>query len=640
MTEIKNASPDHPAIALYPLDIGFAGPAATRRLLRFFALYMILLSLGFALTQAPVSGAWQIFGLGLMIPGGGFLAHADIITSAGILHIFTAMAGMALFVFAGFFWFATGNAILPPVVWLALALAAALAHDGAPRQNIPWLLTSLIACGFCVVFVFWAIWRWHGIRRRRALNAQISAVNARAPSTTVKKTDATDEMPAADLRRMEFLLDRALQPVQNFDGFEWRDQFQTAALRYQVSFAGYALALAQARYMPALRGYIKTAQKNLIEKMADHRLWGYWQIENIWGNLDTNPDPAARDNIMFTGFLALQMALYHRLNNADDYTRDNSLLLHHPNGHTYDASLPRLLASLKQETAASAFHLIACEPNWIFPLCNAIGAAAECAADGATWHNRAKDFKDALEREFISANGMIFPFRSAYTGCAAPPVGGALTQALPVFFLSALMPDVAARQWLALKNNMLRENGTLRRRAFWPIDTGNYAFRRAAAYATAALAAGEMGDEEIKAQLLSALDRDCPVRSDHGHFYRPQASVWAHAAEFMARMSSKGSFHYLINAFTPDAGPHLTDVPYQKFIVADAHIKDGKLHCVLYPRHDKAQAGTITIGGMKAGREYTLQHGQAENITADAQGMATVTISLSSRTEITLTEVA
>src|SRR5262249_36303674 len=96
---------------------------------------------------------------------------------------------------------------------------------------------------------------------------------------------------------------------ERFDGFEWRDQFQTAAVRYQVNFIGYALALAQANHAPAADAYFLDAQRRLQHKIGDERLWRYWRYENAWGRLRIGADPIPEQNIMYSGFTALQMAL-------------------------------------------------------------------------------------------------------------------------------------------------------------------------------------------------------------------------------------------------------------------------------------------------------------------------------------------
>src|SRR5262249_37434904 len=150
-----------------------------------------------------------------------------------------------------------------------------------------------------------------GVVKRRAANRYLRQAGRETLISFRSGVAEAKELSPGELKLMRFLLDRALQPPERFGGFEWLDQFQTAAVRYQLNFIGYALALAQATRLPALGGYLDEAQRRLIAKQADHRVWGYWALENMWGNLRADPDPVARENIMFTGFCATQIAMYH-----------------------------------------------------------------------------------------------------------------------------------------------------------------------------------------------------------------------------------------------------------------------------------------------------------------------------------------
>ena len=73
-----------------------------------------------------------------------------------------------------------------------------------------------------------------------------------------------DELSPDDLAALRYALDRALQPVERFAGFDFIDQFQPSAIRYQINNLGYVLSLANYVHLPALRGYLKLAQENLI----------------------------------------------------------------------------------------------------------------------------------------------------------------------------------------------------------------------------------------------------------------------------------------------------------------------------------------------------------------------------------------
>lgn len=124
-------------------------------------------------------------------------------------------------------------------------------------------------------------------KRTPALAARPASVQTASPSPL------SDEA----LALARFALDRALQPIENFEGFQFVDQFQTAATRYQIAQTGYALSLLNAR-LPAFRGYLREAQENLIHNQTDHRIWRYWRFENAWGNFNLNPDPVITSCIL------------------------------------------------------------------------------------------------------------------------------------------------------------------------------------------------------------------------------------------------------------------------------------------------------------------------------------------------------
>jgi hypothetical protein len=298
-----------------------------------------------------------------------------------------------------------------------------------------------------------------------------------------------------------------------------------------------------------------------------------------------------------------------------------------------------LIAALDSEHKRSSFHLIACEPNWIYPLCNTIGAAAIAAYASMTGRQHpARDivFRQALENEFIDLAGRFVPCRSAYSGFALPMIGGAQPHAMASFFLNATLPDVALRQYLLLRRRLLertRAGQALRRREFWPIDTGNYRFGRAAAYAGTALAAAEMGDAEVKLLCLNALQDDYPV-ADGPVYHRPAASVWAHAVEFFARVGRANGLRDLIA--TPRAvalRPMIDDASYPDVLVARAVHADGMLAACLYPG---AGAGRFRLGlsGLASGRRYVCDGTEEQDILADPSGMAMITVALQERAEI------
>jgi hypothetical protein len=482
----------------------------------------------------------QAFGLGVMLPGGGFLLYAGTGDAGGWLYIACALLSMALFGLSLLLWFATGNVLAPPMVWLASAAGAAMVrHDTgfpAATQLVPGAMLLLLASVAAVVLRLWVT---HSSHRRRA-NAYL--IGQAGTTFTAAGADCSQpqELSPRELQLMRFILDRALQPLANFDGFEWHDQVQTAAVRYQLNFTGYVLAMAQATRLPAFDAYLGEAQRRLIEKQTD-------------------------------------------------------------------------------------------------PLCNTIGASAMLAHDRlagtALWRKHEARFRRRLEAEFVDAAGRIVPCRSNYTGIAMPCVGGAQPQALLCFFLNAIMPDIAMRQWLLLRRSLFRHEkraDALNRNFFWRIDTGNYRFSRAAAYASTALAANELGDRLVADLCFAALDAECPPTQLHGRWYRPQASVWAHAVEFLARAGGRNAFRTLIHRPRTADGIVVSKARYPDVLCAYATSTQHELTAVFYPG-SKAGQHEIELSGLLPGASYGCEGASTQRLVADAAGRATARITLSGR---------
>lgn len=620
-------------IAFLPVVNGWCGHITARRWQRALVLYGVLIMSGLLLALLATAPTVQIFGLGLMWPGGGFLAHAGFSSAAGLWHLVLALAGTLAFVMAVGVWFATGNVLAPPSVWLLLAIMGGTMDHGHQHGAASWWALGLnlgLATGTsCVMLAL----RWHGKRQREAGNTYLKEESAEVIARFVAPDAKRDALSGDDHKRLRFLLDRALQPLEQFNGFEWLDQFQTAAVRYQLNFVGYALAMVQTTRLPAFHAYLSDAQLRLILKHTQHSIWRYWALENAWGNLRRNPDPVVRDNIMFTGFVATQMALFQASTGRRDFHAPGSFSLRHPSGQVFAYDLPALLAKLKSEAARSAFHLIPCEPNWIYPLCNMIGAAAIRSQEPKYAAEHEVLLRRMLDQEFLDYSGRFVPCRSNYTGLALPSIGGAMPQALPCFFLNATLPDVALRHWLLLRRDIVKA-GRLQREKFWRIDTGNYGRSRAAAYSATALAAAELGDDEVKHLCLAALDEECPIHDADGHFYRPQASVWAHAVEFLARCTLPGSFRCLINAPTnPSLEPHISRASYPGVLAASAHAASGSLSARLYPGSSVTMQ-SISLAGLRPGQRYYCTGAAVADITADAAGQATLPLQLAGMTDI------
>jgi hypothetical protein len=440
---------------------------------------------------------------------------------------------------------------------------------------------------------------------------------------------------------MRLLLDRALQPVDRFDGFEWRDQFQTAAVRYQVNFLSYALSIVQARHMPAFAGYMTEAQCRLLEKQSDRRLWRYWALENAWGHLRLGADPVPRGNIMYSGFVAAQIACAEAA--GGQIARGGMhLRLDLPGGRRADYYVDQMTGILIDQYRKANWGLLGCEPHWIYPLCNLISATAIRARDAHNrtdhWAGVAQGFRTGLISNFTTADGRLVPFRSSLTGLAFPAAGGIVMQAFPCLFLNSLFPDLAQEQWGRVTADLARRKWT---RAFWPIDVGNYGFSRASTIAASAAAAAEMGDSALSAAMLEFLDAQCPAVTSGGTSHRPRASLWAHALELIARTASGCTFAGLIND-GPGAGmtraPHIAEARYPDVLVAAAHSRDGRLAAVLYPGTEPG-IRSIALGGLVPGRHYRAEGAAHTAFRAAQDGAAQIAVLLEGRSPLIVTPV-
>jgi hypothetical protein len=565
-------------------------------------------------------------GLGIMAPGAGFILWIAGDPVHALIHAALAAAVMASFVAALIVWFATGNVIAPIMVWAMAAIAAAAMNHEEQWQDAPWAVTAAIMLLASAAAALMFLRRRMGLSGRRRDNVVLRQ------HVRLVETPEAAELTADDIALLRLLLDRALQPLDAFDGFDSIEQFQTSALRYQLSFAGYALSLFQHAHAPAFHGYLTTAQGNLIRKHTDPRVWGYWALENRWGNLNADPDPMGRDNVMFTGFVAAQIAAFESASGNEQFSAPGSLQFRQEGGPCFAHDLPGMVETLRRNIEASAFSLIACEPNWVFPLCNSIAFAAIAKQSPAIWEGLALRLLDAIDAEFLDPGGQLVACRSAYLGVALSGVGGAAVQALPCFFLNASLPALAERQWLLERNRFL-PGGHLTRGRFWPVDTGNYGLTRASSYAATAAAAVEMGDAEAARALLDMLEKEHPAAVRQGVRHRAGVSLWAHAAELMARAGARDAFRTIMTGRPRQPSLAIAEAAYPAVLPARAISRGGALSCVLYPG---GAPGPVEIGlsGLRPGGSY---NSNGKPLTALPDGTVRLTLALEGRTELLVT---
>jgi hypothetical protein len=641
-----------PAVAPYgvahiPERAGASGPVTAARLRRTTMLYGGLFAAGIALAAIADSPAARAFGLGLVAPGGGFLLYAAGGPVAVLVHLGLAVLTVLLFLVALFAWFATGNVIAPPLVWLGSALLAGAMGHAATWAPAVAVLPGLVVVGVVGVRLLGRANLRAARGRRERRNAFLAGSRAIVtPADPATALPLVEELSAEDLAAMRFLLDRSLQPVAQFEGFDWIEQFQTSSVRYQVMGMSYALSVAQAARVPALRGYLLEAQRNLIEKAMDHRLWSYWALENAWGNLRLDADPmapATHDNVMYSGWYAAMIGM-HASNTGDDrYEGAGSIVFRHPRGREFVYDWPGIVGILADNFGRCSFTLFPCEPNWIYVMCNnfaGIGLRIHDRLRGTDyWPDLEPRYRNALEREFMTVDGRLVAIRSAHTGLTIPSLTSTMADAVAAFYMHPLFPDIARRTWEIVRHDLVHLDpggARVELRGWDRIDTGNYRRSTATTLAAVMAAAAEMGDLEARDALAAALRAEHPSVLDGGVLHHPGVSVTGHTASFSARAGRTNALLDLVAHGLPEAwrtGPVLARVAYPDVLVAKAASDGAALEAVVLPGGPPGRQ-TLGIGQLRPQTRYACTGTVERFAVADAEGGATVTVELDGRREI------
>jgi len=634
MTTAESALAQAPALR----RLGHKGPVTVARQRRTAIVYATLCVIGILPALLGASAGWQAAGLGLWIPGGGFLAVGGF--AALLFPVTLALFGASLVA-----WFWAGAVVAPIFVWLgSAALAGALTGDAI------WA-PALFLVPLCVAATF----AWFGFRAERRRTADEERHEARAdflPRSYAEVVALAAESPAPgsrelstdDLAAVRYALDRALQPADSWNGFDVIDQFQPAAFRYQINHLGFALALAQCHYAPSFEGHLREAQQRLIERYLQRRVWGYWVYESCWGHLNfRNFDPAARDNIMLTGWFGMQVGQYMLASGDRRYAEPGSLSFRLSPRTTYPHDFHSVVGSVVENFEDSAFCLYPCEPNWVYPICNHYGMTALAVHDRLFGTDYVKQhlprWLEMLDTEFTDASGTIIGLRSSLTGLAVPFPTGEVGYA---WFANCFVPERARRLWAIAREELrpaLTPDGEGGTRITLPgrgIDFGNYRPGFTAAYGSILMAAHEFGDDEIADAAQRSLDLDCGLTTDGGILRYARGSNLANAFALQGRLMRTNDFRRSFVEGPPDSvarGPVLADAHYPDVLVAKAFSRGDDLELVLHPGSGGGRH-TIGLARLRPGGRYALRGAEETRFTADAGGAAALDVVLEGRTPI------
>jgi hypothetical protein len=603
------------------------GPISRHQIAQTEIMFLLVFATSGTLLLLSNSVSLDVFSLGLMFPGGGFLYCGHYLTAAVIL-LFS-------------FFCLTGHRIFLPLVWFGSAVGGSLMTRHMEHQfyEVFLSLIPILVAGLYLTVKFYSL---ISEKKRRDIlkrdNEQIpTALHPLIRSNMQAIGDLPDD---EDWLHLKYILDRALQPIDSFNGYTMIDPYLTSALRYQLNFSQYTLALYQYSHTPAFRGYLSEGQRNLIDKMTNKKVWQYWSSENKWGNLDNNPDPVARDNIMYSGYLGCMIGMYETMHPDQPYSQPNSLPLQWNEETHFNYDFNSLNEAIYKNFDSSVHTLFPCEPNWVYSMCNSFAINSLKMGDrlnGTQYYENIRErYLRSLKNEYMSIDGHFIPIRSTVWGVVVPWLNMDLNDGICTFLNHAIDPTLSESCWQYYRNrrfdattSVLGEYKIQRSTLF---DLGNYKPNRAGTIAMLMLSAKELGDMQSYNALKDALKKSknqLKVTGDDIEYVgASNLTVFTMA---MARLTRPGAFYDLVNNGMPEqwlTGPILNKVPYPDIFVKRAVNNDKTLSMVLKPTNGITQF-KMEIARLQSNTVYRIPQLNDKQFTSDSEGIAVIEVPIS-----------
>ncbi|PXX71653.1 hypothetical protein DFR70_1011087 [Nocardia tenerifensis] len=501
--------------------------------------------------------------------------------------------------------------------------------------------------------------REHYLEQRRAmLHCPIQT----APVPLRRGTPLVVEASIDQLRLHRHLTRLALQPVDSWAGFDREGPGPLQQYRYQLNAVGWGLSMFGYAHTPAYWGAPHQAQLNLLARMQDPRVWGYWYRQNLLGNWDfrhRRADPIdVPQNIMFTGYLNLQLAMFRQATGDAGFDRPGSLRFQRSPERSYVYDHPAI-NDIVLRNFRTDLCLWACEPvpvgrkrkhGLVFPYCNAVAAAGVAVLDAMNGTAHAAEIaarlRERLESEFTAADGDVIAFLVSGLGLAARGFRGPASTAAIAAFVSPLLPDLAWRSWQILRDEWL-DSGRYRhptsggKESPTAGDWGSGAPTNAEPLAAALLLAQECGEGEWWDTLWTEATRQLQFTPDDA-----QPGVWAFErasvhANGMLGLGGLGRAHALTDMMTVPRpqrwtrGPRIRAVPYPAVLVAKAVTDGAGLDAVLRAGQQPGRC-TVRLDQLVPQRDYRVLGAHEAMVRADDHGRVELTVDVGERTVLTL----
>jgi hypothetical protein len=455
------------------------------------------------------------------------------------------------------------------------------------------------------------------------------ANQAFAASLPVKAGDYPS-LSEKELGHVQWLVKLAQQPLGDWSYMGGLEEGQEGleGYRYQLGYMAYALAIAQYHKTPAYRELYQRAMDNLIQKMVRRDVWSYWEHTSK-GAKTTNPtlkerglgwiDPVVEKNIMYSGHLINMVELYQMLYRDAKYDKPKSIafkwewVMEMLNIYHYDGN--RLADVIHKQFMEHPIHMIECELNLVFPVCNQHPLLGLMLYDHNHGTNLAGPVKDLMMKTFTE-KGLLDPktrdFLQFYMieqgKTMGPPSAG--NNACVGMVMHAWKPELIESLYpIHVKQVASASDGTANVQADNTVGVSS-----APAFAGYAK---EMGDEKTAGNLINWMEKNCsPTWMENRYLYprndEKKITALFNVMAAIAELNIKNGVWAMYNLPWKEAyfnQPYISDVEHPKAVVKQAYydIKKDVLAITLLPGQKGVANTSFAVNQLDKSKDYSIK---------------------------------
>jgi hypothetical protein len=447
-------------------------------------------------------------------------------------------------------------------------------------------------------------------------------------STPVKASDYP-ALAGKELGHVQYILKLAQQPPGDWSYMGGLEEGQEGidGYRYQLGYMAYAVALAQYHKTPAYRELYQKAMDSLIQKMVRKDVWYYWEHTSKGGKT-TNPalkdkglgwiDPVVEKNIMYSGHLINMVELYQMLYRDTKYDRPKSITFKWEwisemlNRYEYDGN--KLAEVIHKQFINNPLHMIECELNLVFPVCNQHPLLGLILYDHNHGTNLSSAVKDLMMATF-NGKGLLNPTTRDFAEFHMIEQGTTIHSGSAGNDASVSLPMHAWNPKLIEELYPVHA-----RKVEWtdPVTARVPADRSVGISATPAFAgyAKEIGDIKTAKGLMAWTEKNGSPRWTDGRYYYPRNddmkinnlfSIMAAIADLNVK---NGIWSIYNRPWKEDyfSQPFISGVEYPKVIVKQAFYDAGKdvLIVTLSPGQNGVKSASFAVNQLNNAKTYLI----------------------------------